>query len=236
MQSLLTVPTKTWLLLWSGPLLFFVAIVGSSVVLSSRGVAAAQIAARVPLLMPQILLGVLVCLAVFIIFQVRVAAVWTLPPVTKAVGDMAIGVLVGSVLAVAYIFWIAPGLEGLQRTVGDYVPAGSVLPTVSGSIGVFFIANVILAPWVEETLYRGYAIPLLATHVGVAGAVAITCILFGLLHWPGGIWYMLLTGAVVGGAFAGLFVWRAGVLAPFVAHITLNLIEFIYAYRLQHVT
>ena len=117
---------------------------------------------------------------------------------------------------------------------GDYVPAGSVLPAISGSIGVFFIANVILAPWVEETLYRGYAIPVLTTHFGVAGAVAISCLLFGLLHWPGGIWYILLTGVVVGGTFAGLFLWRDGVLTPFVAHLTLNLVEFFYAWRVQN--
>ena len=69
---------------------------------------------------------------------------------------------------------------------------------------------------------------------GVAGAVAISCLLFGLLHWTGGIWYILLTGAVVGGTFAGLFLWRDGVLTPFVAHLTLNLIEFFYAWRGQN--
>lgn len=233
MESLTTVPVKAWLLLLAGPTLFLVAILGTSVFLVARGIDAAQLAVRVPTFMPHILLGVLLSLAVLMFFLLRTDTAWALPPATKAMGDVAIGVLVGSLLAFAYISWLGPALEAVQRTLGDYVPAGSVLPTVSGSLGLFFIANVILAPLVEEALYRGYAIPLLTAHVGTVAAVAITCVLFGLLHWPGGIWYMLFTGGVVGGAFAGLFLWRDGLLAPFVAHATLNLIEFFYAWRLQ---
>lgn len=233
MESLTTVPVKTWLLLLAGPALFLVAIIGTSAFLVARGVDATQLAVRVPTFLPNILLGVLLSLAGLMFFLLRTDTVWVWPQATKAIGDVVIGVLVGSLLAFAYIFWLGPALEAVQRTLGDYVPAGSVLPTVSGSLGLFFIANVILAPLVEETLYRGYAIPLLTAHVGAVEAVVITCLLFGVLHWPGGIWYMLLTGGVAGGAFAGLFLWRDGIVAPLVAHATLNLIEFIYAWRLQ---
>ena len=134
-------------------------------------------------------------------------------------------------MALAYFKLLAPLLETVQRAVGDYVPPGAVLPTVSSSLSLFFIANVLLAPLVEETIYRGYALPLLSTHVGVTWAVVITCTFFGLLHWPGGIWYMLLTGVVAGGAFAGLSLWRGGILSPFAAHLALNVVEFIYVWR-----
>ena len=229
------VPFKAWLLLTSGPVLFLVAIVGTSVFLGLKGVDATHIAERVPLLMPHILLGVVLGMGFLTFLLLRVDSVWVLPPATKAMSDVAIGILVGSFLAISYILWIGPALAVLQRELGDYVPAGTVLSTISGNIGLFFIANVMLTPLVEETLYRGYAIPLLTAHFGVAWAVGITCLLFGLLHWPGGIWYMLLTGGVVGGAFAGLFLWRDGILAPFAAHMTLNMIEFIYAWRMQHI-
>jgi membrane protease YdiL (CAAX protease family) len=43
---------------------------------------------------------------------------------------------------------------------------------------------------------------------------------------------MALVGGLAGGVFAGLFLWRGGLLAPFVAHLTLNSIEFIFASRL----
>ena len=231
-QSFSVIPFKAWLLLTTGPVLFLLGIIGASIFLRIREVPEAQIPERVTELVPHILLGVLLCLAVLMTtFAPQVKAAWQMPDFSKAVSDVIIGLLAGVLLAVAYLYWLAPLLETLQRTVGDFVPPGSVLPTVSGSIGLFFIANVLLAPLVEETLYRGIAIPLFTTHLGAFWAVVLTCVFFGFLHWAGGFWYMLLTGVVAGGAFAGLFCWRGGVLAPFAAHLALNLIEFIYAWQ-----
>ena len=231
-QFFSVVPSKAWLLLTAGPVLFLLSIVGVSIFFSFREVPVAQIPERVTALAPHILLGVLVCLAVLMArFVPEVKAAWLLPDPSKAFSDITIGLLAGVLLAISYIYWLAPLLEILQRTFGDFVPPGSVLPTVSSSIGLFFIANVLLAPLVEETLYRGIAIPLLTTHLGLLWAVVLTCVFFGLLHWAGGFWYMLLTGVVAGGAFAGLFCWRGSVLAPFVAHLALNIIEFIYAWH-----
>jgi membrane protease YdiL (CAAX protease family) len=233
-QSLPLIPSKVWLMLAAGPVLFLLGIVGASVFLSVREVPETQIPERVAALVPHILLFVLVCLAFLMTtLAPQVKAAWQLPAFTKAVSDVIVGLFAGVFLAVAYIYWLAPLLETLQRTAGDFVPPGAVLPTVSSSIGVFFIANVLLAPLVEETLYRGVAIPLFTTHLGPLGAVALTCVLFGLLHWAGGFWYMLLTGVVAGGLFSGLFLWRDGILAPFAAHFALNLVEFIYAWRVH---
>lgn len=216
----------------AGPALFLLGIVGASIFFAVREVPQAQIPERVMVLVPYILLGVLVCLAVVMTaFASQAKAAWMLPNFSKAVSDITAGLFAGILLAIAYLYWLAPLLETLQRTFGDFVPPGAVLPTVSSSIGAFFIANVMLAPLVEETLYRGIAIPLLTAHLGALWAVVLTCVFFGLLHWAGGFWYVLLTGIVAGGAFAGLFYWRGGVLAPFAAHLALNLIEFIYAWR-----
>ena len=231
-QSFSAVPYKVWLLLTAGPALFLLGTVGASILFSVREVPEAQIPERVTALVPHILLGVLVCLAVLMTrFAPQVKAAWLLPDIGKAFSDITVGLLAGALLAISYLYWLAPLLETLQRTFGDFVPPGAVLLTVSSSIGLFFIANVLLAPLVEETLYRGIAIPLLTTHLGALWAVVLTCALFGLLHWAGGFWYMLLTGVVAGGAFAGLFYWRGGVLAPFAAHLALNIIEFIYAWH-----
>ena len=228
--SLWLVPIKTWLLLLAGPILLLVAIVGVSVLLGLRGMDAMVIAERVAFFMPQILLGMLVGLG-FLMLLLPLGFIWSLPNAVKTLGDLVIGGWVGAFLAFSYLYWMNPAVEVLQRTVGDYVPPGSVLPAMSGSIGVFFIANVVLAPLIEETLYRGYAIVHLTAHLGLVWALTLSCLFFGLLHWPGGIWYMLLTGVVAGGAFSGLFLWRDGIWAPFAAHLTLNVIEFVYVWR-----
>lgn len=64
---------------------------------------------------------------------------------------------------------------------------------------------------------------------GTWGAGLLSCTAFGLLHGAGGLWYLLLTGAVAGGCFTALCPWRRGLVAPVSAHPALNLIEFSYA-------
>jgi len=233
-QQLMEIPFKLWLLLLMGPLIFLLSIICISILLRVRDIPASQIPKLITSFVPHILAGVLFCLMVLMtMFPAHVKDAWTVVEYNKILKDAAFGAAAGAVLAFAYIYWLAPLLETLQQNWGDYVPPGSVLPTLSNSIVIFFIANIILAPLVEETVYRGIAIPLIETHLGAVWSVVLTCLFFGLLHWMGGLWYMILTGVVAGGLFAGLFYLREGIIAPFAAHLTLNVIEFKYAYRIQ---
>jgi hypothetical protein len=81
-----------------------------------------------------------------------------------------------------------------QLTIGDYVPAGVLLPTLESAIIPFFIANVVFAQFVEEGIYRGYALTRMFGQFSTLTAIVISCVFFGLLHWTGGFWYILLTG------------------------------------------
>lgn len=231
----LSVFHKTWGLLAVGPLLFFLSILGASVFFGIQGVPAVQIPEQVASLVSHIILAVLLCLAVLLtaLLRPQVKATWRLPGISRSVQDISIGLLAGALSATIYLHWLVPFHTLLQRTAGDFVSPGAVLPAVSHNISVFLIANVFLAPLVEETLYRGIAIPALAKRLGQLRAVVITCVFFGLLHWTGGVWYMLLTGFFAGGIFACLFIWRKGILAPFSAHLALNFIEFLYMYHSQ---
>jgi membrane protease YdiL (CAAX protease family) len=223
-------PTRLCLLLAAGPLLFLFAFVALSVAFAATGTPADEIAAKVAALVPHTLLAVLACLGLGLLaVSSEVQRAWQLPPGAVLFGDLAIGALCGLALALVYIAWLAPLLVWLQRTVGDYLPPGSTRPALAGSLGVFFVANVMLAPLVEETLYRGVAIPMLGERYGPVAALILSCLAFGLLHWAGGLWYMMLAGLVAGGCFAGLYHWRGGIVAPFAAHLVLNLVEFIDA-------
>ena len=213
-----------WLMLMAGPVLFVLAIIAVSVWVGAQGIPPEQIGAVVPLYAPHILLGVLAALAVLVLWRLPMRQLWAWPEGSRPAGDAALGALVGVALAVAYLSVLAPAMTILQRDIGDYVPPGSVLAAVSGNLWLFLVANVLLAPWVEETIYRGHAM----TRVS-ARAVVLSCLAFGALHWTGGLWYMVLTALVAGGAFAALRVARGGLMAPFAAHLTLNLIEFGWA-------
>ena len=142
--------------------------------------------------------------------------------------ELLIGGVPGALLGLLYVFVLAPGLARLQASLGDYVPAGEILTTLGSSLLPFFIANVLLAPVVEENLYRGYALTRLSGRFSQPVAIFISCAFFGLLHWSGGLWYILLTGLLAGGLFAGLFTARRNLLAPFAAHLALNVVEFLF--------
>jgi hypothetical protein len=118
-------------------------------------------------------------------------------------------------------------LTRLQQ-IWDYVPAGELLTTLGVSIIPFAIADVLLAPFVEESIYRGYGLTRLLGKFSQPVAIALSCFFFGILHWTGGFWYILLTGIVAGGLFAWLRTSSKNIIAPFAAHLALNIVETIY--------
>lgn len=219
------VPGKVWMLLLAGPLLFLLVILGVSGAFGLQGVPAEAIGVRTAGQASLILFLVLAALGLLVWRLVPLADHWA----TLRSNDLVIGAAVGGMIAAGYFLWLSPAMVWLQGNLGDYVPPGAVLPSVSANIALFFLANVVLAPAVEETLYRGFALQALRRRFGVAAAVALSCAFFGLLHWTGGVWYMLLTGGVAGGLFCALAVWRKGLAAPFAAHLALNSIEFVVA-------
>ena len=89
----------------------------------------------------------------------------------------------------------------------------------------FVVANVVLAPLVEEVWYRGLLVDALPPDLGPVVAAAGGCAAFGLFHWPGGAWYVLVTGALVTGACWALRMADGGLAAPYTAHLVLNVIE-----------
>lgn len=228
-------PWRTWLLMISPPVLFLVVIVGASVYFGvSTGGNAQAIADAVAGSAPTILL-VVQCFMLLGLWAVLRAERLSLHDIGWRVGsgqalwqEVLIGAGLGLLLAVLYILVLSPLLTTVQRAVGDYVPPGEMLPALAGAPVPFFLANVLLAPFAEESLYRGYGISALQARLGAPAAVVVSCVLFGLLHWAGGLWYVILTGAVAGGLFVGLRIGRGNIIAAYSAHLTLNLVEFFY--------
>ena len=230
--------TRAWLALIAPPFIFLLLIVLASIYFgASAGQNSEAVAAKVSAATPQILVGVQIALGLLLLGLLRSEGRglkdigWKTRAGQKPLAELLLGASLGGVLGLVYVLWLSPLMTLLQRTFGDYVPAGELLPSLGASLVFFFIANVLLAPWVEENLYRGYAVARLSRRFSPAQVLWITCALFGLLHWAGGFWYMLLTAIVAGGLFGGLRLWRGNVLAPFGAHLALNLLEFIYIWQ-----
>lgn len=76
--------------------------------------------------------------------------------------------------------------------------------------------------FVEESIYRGYALPFFEDRWGTVAAVIVTSAAFGLLHWGNGLEAVVIT-PFLGALLAGIFVWRRNLVAGTVAHALYNL-------------
>jgi membrane protease YdiL (CAAX protease family) len=221
-----------WFLLGFPPVLFLLVIVLFSVYFGFQAQGdASVIAEKTTAATPYILLAVELLLLViqFSIFRRQGLALgdlgWQAGVGKKAWRELLLGAVIGAPLGLLWIFVLEPILANIQSTVGDYVPAGSLFPALGAAIIPFAIADVLLAPFVEENLYRGYGWVKLRPRFGVWGAVFLSSLFFGLLHWSGGFWYILATGLIVGVPFAILRYRRGNLLVPFAAHLALNCVE-----------
>jgi uncharacterized protein len=94
---------------------------------------------------------------------------------------------------------------------------------------LLMLMSVLVAPQVEETVFRGYIYPVVARSFGISGGVLITGVLFGLLHAPQlwGGWMHILLMIVVGIVFTYIRATSRTVLASYLAHLSYN--SFLFA-------
>lgn len=221
-----------WFLLWFPPVLFFLVIVAFSIYYGADAQGNANvIAEKTTTATPYILITVQALLLAiqFAVFRSQGLSLrdigWKVRAGQDAWKELSLGAAIGIPLGVLWIYMIEPILSNIQSMVGDYVPAGSLFPALGAAIIPFAIADVLFAPFVEENIYRGYGLTKLLGRFSTTTAVLLSSLFFGLLHWSGGFWYILTTGIIVGIPFAILRNKRGNILAPFGAHLALNLIE-----------
>lgn len=231
---------RLWFILALPPIFFLLVIILASVYAGfvHQGDAAA-IAEQVSQATPAILLGVQLLLLGLFLWVRRANGLswadlgWPAQGGQTVGRELLLGAAIGAPLAVLYMFVLSPLMVTLQTTVGDYVPPDELLSSLGSAVVPFFLANVVLAPFVEENLYRGFALSQLQKRYRFLTAFLLSCLFFGLLHWVGGFWYIILTGAVAGGVLGGLYLWRGNLLAPFAAHLALNLVEFLLIWLMR---
>jgi membrane protease YdiL (CAAX protease family) len=92
------------------------------------------------------------------------------------------------------------------------------------SILLFGILGVLIAPLVEETIFRGFLYPVIARQLGVAAGIAITGTLFGLMHsaqlWGG--WGQIALLILVGVVLTWVRARTGTVAASYFVHLGYN--------------
>jgi len=86
---------------------------------------------------------------------------------------------------------------------------------------VAFFALSVAAGVGEELAYRGYALPALTPSLGAGGAVALTSIVFGLVHAYQGVLGMVRTG-LMGAVLAWGFLASGSIWPPVIAHTLID--------------
>jgi membrane protease YdiL (CAAX protease family) len=88
--------------------------------------------------------------------------------------------------------------------------------------------GILLAPAVEETIFRGYLYPVLARSFGVEGGILLTGLLFGMMHAPQlwGGWGQIAVIALVGIVLTYVRARTGTVLASWLLHVGYNTFLF----------
>jgi membrane protease YdiL (CAAX protease family) len=89
---------------------------------------------------------------------------------------------------------------------------------------LFMAMAVLVAPLVEETVFRGYLYPLFAKTFGVAFGVIVTGVLFGLMHGAqlGWTWSLVSVLIAVGVIFTFVRARTGSVFSSFLLHLGYN--------------
>lgn len=109
-----------------------------------------------------------------------------------------------------------------QLLAGDRPTFTSLFAFRPGSLDAGMAVAATALVFVEESIYRGYALPFLEDRWGTLRAVLVTSVAFGFLHWGNGPEAIVVT-AFVGALLAGIFVWRRNLVTGTVAHGLYNL-------------
>ena len=228
---------RPWINLALAPLWFLVVIACFSAYFISSGIQETELPIKITEYTPTIILLVQLLLLLTLWVTSRKEGFnlfkdgWTRRDYSS--GDIFLGIVTGAIIAGLYLFILSDLQAWMQVNIGDYVPAGETMTALGKQAIPFFIANVVLAPFVEESLYRNYALTRFSKRYGITSGILITSVMFGLLHWVGGFWYILMTIIFVGIPFAIIASKRGNMIWVFAAHLTLNLLEFIYILGLK---
>ncbi len=220
-----------FILLILPPFFFLLTLFALSIYLSSKGIRSAEeisteIAGHVPLIL---LISQGLMLSMLLLYakkQHRNPFRETFQS-DKLKSDVLFGSILGMAMAFLYEYGLHDLIVFLQKSLGDYIPPAELGPSLKSNLFAFGLANILLAPFVEENIYRNFGFSPMVKTFGKWQAILYTSFFFGLLHWMGGVWYILTTFLFVGIPLAWLRLKKNSLFFAFIAHLSLNTIEFL---------
>jgi membrane protease YdiL (CAAX protease family) len=117
--------------------------------------------------------------------------------------------------------FVAAASYNMKNT--EHLPIQEIFKNRTGALLLMSMA-VLVAPLVEETVFRGYLYPLFAKSLGVFPGIVITGALFGLMHGSqlGWTWGLVILLTFVGMIFTFVRARTGTVFASFLMHLGYN--------------
>lgn len=108
-----------------------------------------------------------------------------------------------------------------------------ITPNTKCELSLFMLMSLTAGVW-EELVYRGFLIWFLVPLVGLAGAVVISALIFGVGHLYQGI-TGLVTTTIIGLAFAALYLFTASLWWLMVVHAAMDVAGGLTTFQLKRV-
>jgi uncharacterized protein len=121
------------------------------------------------------------------------------------------------------------GLAVLAALLDSWLPQKQELPIqkmleTSESMVLFAIFGILIAPFIEESVFRGFLYPVVARSAGIGPGIVITGLIFGLFHaaqlWGG--WAQIAVIMILGIVLTWVRARQQSVLASFLIHLSYN--------------
>jgi membrane protease YdiL (CAAX protease family) len=138
-------------------------------------------------------------------------------------GEMGAGTLVPALLLGGVLLAIGADIASQFYNTTKELPIEALFATRRG-VEYIMAFGLLVAPLAEETVFRGYVYPVLARKFGIFTGIALTGILFGLVHVPQlwGGWGQIATLVAVGMALTAARAATHSVLASYLVHLGYN--------------
>lgn len=164
----------------------------------------------------------------YVLVRVRTGA-----PFWPAVGWSALrGITSRAATAMRYVF-LGFGLAFLVSGASKYLDTDKTLPMEElfrnrQTVVMLMVLGILVAPFIEETLFRGCLYPVIARRFGISAGVVVTGIVFGLAHAPQlwGGWGQIALLMGVGMVLTYIRARAGTVAASYLVHVSYNSILF----------
>ncbi len=142
-------------------------------------------------------------------------------------GEMGAGILVPGLFLTGVVLGFGADLASQFYNTTKELPIEALFNTRRG-VEYLMAFGILIAPLAEETVFRGYVYPVLARKFGIFMGIALTGILFGMVHVPQlwGGWGQIATLVTVGMALTAVRAATHSVFASYLVHLGYNAFLF----------